>query len=159
MGTQACIFRGWKRGVQWSTWRNSLTKKVQIVAKFPVKNHAKNRAQSPPRPSRIMAGGLQNGSRRLQNRSWSLPRHHFWKTSNLGWPRGSPKPAKRSPRAPKRRTRPSQTTPKWSPRPSQIYFWSHFFAVFFPLEICTDFSSIFYRFLVAFPKVHLYKTL
>ena len=42
-----------------------------------------------------------------------------------------PKTGQEVPRAPKRRPRPSQTLPKWSPRPSQIRFLSNFWASLF----------------------------
>ena len=54
---------------------------------------------------------------------------------------------------PKRRPRPSQTPPKWSPRPSQIHFLKHFVAFFLPFKICIEFSSFFPWFFVDFFKL------
>ena len=47
---------------------------------------------------------------------------------------------------PKRRPRPSQTLPKWSPKPFQIQLSMHFLGIYFDFQICIHFSSIFDRF-------------
>ena len=51
--------------------------------------------------------------------------------------------SKSRPRASRRYPRPSQTLPKWGPRPSKIHFSMHFLVVFFQLQICVEFWLIF----------------
>ena len=67
-------------------------------------------------------------------------------------PRGAQEHLKDVPDRPKPLPNGAQDLPKST-------FEVIFSQCFFPLEICIDFSLIFHCFLVAFPKVHLYKTL
>ena len=57
--------------------------------------------------------------------------------------------------APKRRPRASQTPPKWSPRPSQIHFLKHFFAMQNLHWIFIVFSIFFHDFLKLEPLILL----
>ena len=68
-----------------------------------------------------------------------------WGVLRASWRRRRPK---KRPRAPKRGRSPSQTSPKWRPRPSQNGFLSDFLVFVFPLWICGVFSLNFYRFFV-----------
>ena len=63
--------------------------------------------------------------------------------------------SKSRPRAAKRGPRPSQTFPKWGPRPSQVRFLGEFLACFFQLYNFMFFYLVFSWFLLVFLRADL----
>merc|ERR1739848_73261 len=88
-----------------------------------------------------------NPPRTLQNRAKIHPKGLLDPILDLclkkGWFRTPKKTAPKRLEVLKRRPRPSQPPPKWSPRRSQIHFLKHFVAFFLPFKICIGFSSFF----------------
>ena len=85
-------------------------------------NASPNSPKTLSKPLKILPNPSQNLSKSTQDQSKSsLGAHLGPMLEKRSIPNGQ-KAARKRPRAPKRRPRPSQTLPKWSPRPSQIHF-------------------------------------
>ena len=102
-------------------------------------------AQTLPKPSQNLPQTLPKWS---QNRSRRPLGAYLGSMLKKRWFPNAQKAAQKPPRAPKRRPRPSQTPPKWNPRPSQVWFACDFSPFICQLQICIDFLLDFHRFVV-----------